>query len=155
MQKVWETFHIREIFYSGEKNEEKGSLGDGGLSGRNVLIYLSRQLDVKLWFIVTWLGQGQARGCCNHENEALACQQARNLTSRITSSLSAYSKVQFNTFTVIIIFYWSLLHVSVLCGSSSGRNVVTRDAYDTLCVLIICSWRVYEKRILVEDIPLC
>jgi len=43
------------MFYSGEKTEEKSPLGDGGLSGRNVLISLSRQLDVKLWFVVTWL----------------------------------------------------------------------------------------------------
>jgi len=44
------------MFYSGGKTEEKGLLGDGGLSGRKVLISLKRQLDVKLWFIVTWLG---------------------------------------------------------------------------------------------------
>jgi len=94
------------------------------------------------------------RGCFKHDNEALACQQARNLTSRRTSSLSAYSKVQFNTFTVIIIYYWSLLYDSVLCGSSLGRNVVTREAYDTLCVLIICSLRVYEKLFIVEGNPL-
>ena len=34
--------------------------------------------------------------------------------------------------------YYSLVHVSTLYKPSSGRNIVTRDAYDTCVCVCVC-----------------
>jgi lysyl-tRNA synthetase class I len=46
----------------------------------------------------------------------------------------------------IVIYNYILLHVSTSYGSSSGRNIVTRDAYDTyVCPHIIQYLNVHKN----------